>query len=71
MIVGTTLETMMPSTTSVCTPSWTNIDARRTPYSSEVEVMFVDIRQYLNISVPSNRAVLMFVFPISIVRIIA
>ena len=61
----------MPSTTSVLTPSCANIEASFTPYSSDVEVMFVDIRQYLNISVPSNRAVLMFVFPISIVRIIA
>ena len=41
------------------------------PTAYDVEVMFVDIRQYLNISVPSNSAGLMFVFPISIVRIIA
>ena len=58
-----------PSTTSRETPSWANMDIRRTPYSSEVDVMLVDMRQYLNISFPSNSAVLILVFPISIVRI--
>ena len=39
------------------------------PYSSDVYVLFVDTRQYLTILSPSNNAVLMFVLPMSMVKI--
>ena len=69
LMVGTTLEIHTPSTLDGSSPSCLNRLMNRIPYSSEEYILLVDTRQYLTISSPLNRAVLMLVLPISRVRI--
>ena len=60
---------MMPSTQSALKPSWANMFRIMMPYSSEVLVRLVEMRQYFTMSMPSKRAVLMLVLPMSRVSI--